>query len=80
MTGEVALIHEQGQDFAVLAVRSHVVQNAYERENAMTAGCQAFGVPTALVAENGRTWGPPGIVRWLEGVTLDQLPWRSFTV
>src|ERR1700690_3058195 len=32
MTGEVALIREQGQTFAVLAVKPPVVQNPRERE------------------------------------------------
>lgn len=79
MTGEVALIREQGQDFAVLAVKPHVIQSPQEREAAMATGRQAFGVRTALLSEDGRTWGPTDIVQWLRGVELVQLPWRTFT-
>lgn len=80
MTGEVALIREQGQDFAVLTVKPHVVQSSQEREAAMAAARQAFGMRTALLAEDGRTWGPTDIVRWLANVDIRRLPWRQFTV
>jgi hypothetical protein len=56
MTGEVALIREQGQTFAVLAVKPHVVRNPSEREALLATACGWFGVRTALLAEDGRTW------------------------
>jgi hypothetical protein len=80
MTGEVALVREQGQTFAVLAVKPHAVQSPTERDNLLEAGRGWFGVRTALLAENGRTWGPPDIVRWLQNIHPSQLPWRQFTV
>jgi len=80
MTGEVALIQEQGQTFAVLAVKPHVVQNPPEREAMVAAARGWFGVRTALLAEDGRTWGPNDIVRWLQNIHVNQLPWRKFTV
>ncbi len=80
MTGEVALVREQGQTFAVLAVKPHVVRSASERETMLAAGIEWFGVPTALLAEDGRTWGPDDIVRWLQNVHVGRLPWRKFTV
>jgi hypothetical protein len=80
MQGEVALVREQGQDFAVLAVKPYVIQNPSEREALTAAGQQWFGVRTALLAEDGQTWGPKDIVRWLQNVHVSQLPWRSFTV
>ncbi len=80
MQGEVALVREQGQTFAVLAVKPHVVQSPSEREALVAAGRNLFGVRTALLAEDGRTWGAPDIVRWLQNVHVSQLPWRSFDV
>jgi hypothetical protein len=80
MTGEVALVREQGQDFAVLAVKPPVVQSAQQRQEAMNLGFQAFGVRTALLTEDGRTWGPPDIVRWLANIDIRRLPWRKFTI
>jgi hypothetical protein len=80
MTGEVAVIKEQGQTFAVLAVKPHVVQSPSEREATLAAARGWFGVRTALLAEDGRTWGPNDIVRWLQNIHVSQLPWRKFTV
>jgi hypothetical protein len=80
MTGEVAVIREQGQTFVVLAVKPHVVQSPTERQQRVAASREWFGVRTALLAEDGRTWGPNDIVRWLQNIHPGQLPWRKFTV
>ena len=80
MTGEVAVIKEQGQTFAVLAVKPHVIQDPPEREALLAAAHQWFGMRSALRAEDGRTWGPDDIVRWLRNIHRSQLPWRQFTV
>jgi hypothetical protein len=79
MKGEVALIHEQGQDFAILAVKTSVLASRVRCEEMVAFSEREFAVRTALLAEDGRTWGPPDIVRWLEGVFLEQLPWREFS-
>lgn len=79
MKGEVALVHEQGQDFAILAVKSGVLASRARCEEMVAFSEREFGVRTALLAEDGRTWGPTDIVRWLEGVFLEQLPWREFS-
>jgi hypothetical protein len=80
MQGEVAVIREQGQTFAVLAVKPHVVQDPAEREAMVASARRWFGVRTALLAEDGRTWGPNDIVRWLQNIHVSQLPWRKFSV
>ncbi len=80
MNGEVAVIREQGQTFAVLAVKPHVVQSPSEREAMVAAARGWFGVRTALLAEDGRTWGPNDIVRWLQNIHPGQLPRRKFSV
>jgi hypothetical protein len=80
MTGQVALVRERGQDFAVLAVKSRAVTSPQQREELIAFGEQEFGVRTALLADDGRTWGPTDIVHWLSGVLPGQLPWRRFSV
>jgi hypothetical protein len=80
MTGEVALVREQGQTFAVLAVKPHVVQSPSEREAMVAAARRWFGVRTALLAEDGKTCGPNDIVRWLQNIHPGQLPWRKFSI
>jgi hypothetical protein len=77
--GQVALVHEQGQDFAILLVKTSALRNPTQREELMAFGMREFGVRTALLGEDGQTWGPADIVRWLEGVVVEQLPWRDFT-
>jgi hypothetical protein len=80
MQGEVALVHEQGQDFAILAVKSNVIPSPRLRDAMISFGERQFGVRTALLAEDGQSWGPRDIVNWLEGVFIDQLPWRKFSI
>jgi hypothetical protein len=80
MSGEVALVKEQGQDFAILAVKNNVITNPTLREEMIAFGQREFGMRTALLAENGRSWGPRDIVNWLQGVFVEQLPWRRFSV
>jgi hypothetical protein len=80
MTGEVALVRERGQAFAVLAVKPHVVHSADERDELVAAGRLWFGMRTVLLAEDGRTWGDRDIVNSLSNVHPAQLPWRKFTI
>jgi hypothetical protein len=79
LKGKVALIREQGQDFAVLLVKDSVITNPAMRAEMMAFGEAEFGVRTALLGERGRTWGPDDIVNWLGSVYVEQLPWREFT-
>jgi hypothetical protein len=79
MRGKVALVREQGQSFAVLLVKSSVLSSKNRCEEIVAFGEQEFGVRTALIGEDGRTWGSPDIVRWLKGVLIEQLPWRDFS-
>lgn len=46
----------------------------------MSFGRREFGVRTALMGQSGGTWGDRDIVRWLETVYVDQLPWREFSL
>jgi hypothetical protein len=78
--GQVALVHEQGQDFAVLMVKNSVITNPTLRQEMVEVGQVEFGVRTALMSEDGRTWGDRDIVNWLKTVHYEQLPWREFSI
>lgn len=80
MSGEVALVKEQGQDFAILAVKNNVITSPTLREEMIAFGEREFGMRTALLAENGQSWGPTDIVNWLAGIFVEQLPWHRFSV
>lgn len=72
---------ELGQDFVIVLVKDSVIQTAAERDQIVASAQQMFGRRAALMGErHKKTYGPPDIVRWLEGVLFEQLPWREFDV
>jgi hypothetical protein len=83
---EAALIKEQGQAFAVVAVKSSVHAGG---DQALQKAAQSFshifpGVPIVLMWQDARGvptyWGRPDIVRFLAKLHLAQIPWRSWSV
>lgn len=80
MRGQVALVQQQGQKFAVLAVKPSAIGDPQARDSLLRLCHTQFGVRSALLAEDGRTWGPPDIVRWLSRVPAAALPWREFWI
>jgi hypothetical protein len=81
MKGQVALISEQGQNFAVLLVKDRVINDPVAREELLEFAALEFGVRAAIMgATSLKTHGPQDIVRWLSGVYLEQLPWRDFWI
>ena len=83
-TGQVALVKEQGVDFAVVAVKSHVLNNHVERDDMIRWCSLEFGIPVVLMTQDSRGvptyYGPPDIVRFLQNIFPEQLPWREFTI
>jgi hypothetical protein len=72
---------EQGQDFVVVLVKDRVIQDPTERDSLIRASEQQFGVRAALMGEQQKkTYGPQDIVKWLEGIAFEQLPWREFSL
>jgi hypothetical protein len=78
MKGRVAIVREQGQDFAVLSVKASAIRDPAAREDLLRFCTAEFGVRSALLGDDGRTWGPTDIVNWLSGVAVQRLPWREF--
>lgn len=77
---EAAVTKQGAAEFVVLAVKPWALRDPRQRDELLELGEQVFGRRTALLAEDGRTWGPPDIVRWLQDVAPEQLPWREYTV
>jgi len=72
--------HEQGQDFVVVLVKDQVIHDPNERDTMILASQREFGLRAALMGERQQeTYGPPDIVKWLEGVAFEQLPWQEFS-
>lgn len=81
MRGTVALVRMQGLDFAVLAVKDSVFHSPTERDEVLRAAQFQFGPHTAILGETQHnTYGPDDVVRRLKSVSVEQLPWREFTL
>ena len=79
-----AVIREQGQTFAVVAVKPHVVQNSAAAADTIRGFAPVFGVPVVLMAQDGRGrptyYGRPDIARFMARVPLQAIPWREYTI
>lgn len=79
-----AVIREQGQTFAVVIVKPHVVQNSGLAVDTIRSFTPAFGVPVVLMAQDGRGqptyYGRQDIARYLSSVPLRAIPWREYTI
>ncbi|MEH3063663.1 MAG: hypothetical protein PGN33_13280 [Methylobacterium radiotolerans] len=78
---DIALVREQGIDFAVVCVADHVIDSPSSRDEAVRAWTYELGVPVALMgARQHGTYGRHDIVDWLSGVNPGRLPWRRATL
>lgn len=79
-----AIIREQGQTFAVVVVKSQVVQSSSSAAEAIRCFAPVFGVPIVLMAQDSRGrptfYGRPDIARFMASVPLHAVPWREYTV
>lgn len=79
-----AVIREQGQTFAVVVVKPHVVQNSVAAADAIRGFAPVFGVPVVLMAQDGggrpTYYGRPDIARFMSRVPLRSIPWREYTI
>ncbi len=79
-----AVIREQGQTFAVVVVKSHVVQNRAEADGAIAGLAPVFGVPVVLMAQDSRGrptyYGRSDIARFMSNVPVSAIPWREYTI
>lgn len=79
-----AVIREQGQSFAVVVVKAHVVRNSSAAENAICSFAPVFGVPVVLMAQDSRGratyYGRRDIAKFMSSVPLNEVPWREYTI
>lgn len=84
MQFEGALIKEQGVTFAIVIVKSHVLNSETDRQNARVSFRRFFpGMPIILMAQNSRgvpTYqGRSDIVEYLSRIEMSRIPWQSYT-
>lgn len=71
-----ALVNHRGAHFAVVQVKDHIVLNSTEADELLSALLPIYRQPLALMGErNGRTFGNPNVVRFLQTILPQQLPW-----
>jgi hypothetical protein len=82
---QAAAISLQGTNFAVVLAGIDLLNNSGEADMTIDRLQPTFGgVPVVLMAqsEDGspRYYGDAGIVRLLEGVPVEQMPWQEYQV
>lgn len=80
-----AVIKEQGVTFAIVIVKSWVLQNSFEADKARRSFSPIFpGVPLILMAQdlNGipTYQGRKDIVNFLSHIDPSRIPWKRYTV
>ena len=84
-TFDIALVEEQGVDFAVVNVKRHVLDDARAQEDlAATLIPHVGAIPIVFMSQDSRgeaTYvGRRDIVRFLANIFVEQLPWRTATL
>jgi hypothetical protein len=81
---QAAVVREQGQTFAVVLVKPHVLTSSQEAGDTITAFQPCFpGMPVVLAASSGgsmRYYGRRDISRFLASISAARLPWRTFSI
>jgi hypothetical protein len=78
---QVALVREQGVEFAVVCVRDGVVDAPGERDKIAGWWTMHLARPVVLMgAQRHRTYGRRDIVAFLSRVLPSRLPWRHMNV
>jgi hypothetical protein len=80
-----AVIREQGQTFAVVVVKRHVIDNRSTAVEAIASFHPVFpGMPIVLMAQDGSGrptyYGREDISRFLANVPMRAIPWRDYTI
>jgi hypothetical protein len=79
-----AVIREQGQTFAVVIVKPHIVQNRTEAAGMIESFTPVFGVPVVLMAQDGRGkptyFGRQDIAKFMASVPIQAIPWKEYTI
>jgi hypothetical protein len=77
-----AVLKEQGVEFAIAVVRRGVLGDPSGRARAQAEFEHLFGVPTVLMAQDGRGvpsyWGRRDLVRFLSAVPMEAIPWKTY--
>ncbi len=81
---QVAVIREQGQTFAVVVVKPHVIQSRSASAEAIHSFTPVFRMPVILMAQDSRGrptyYGRPDIAKFMASVPLEAISWSEYAV
>ena len=82
---EGAVLKEQNVTFAVVVVRSEVLNNSSRSQDAIRSFMPVFpGMPVVLMAQDHRGvptyYGRQDISRFMSSVPVHAIPWRRYTI
>lgn len=83
---EGAVIKEQGITFAILIVKSHVINNRMETDRIIqqAESCIFPGLPVVLMAQDssGRPtyYGRSDICKFMASVPVNAVPWKRYAL
>lgn len=85
MTFQGAVIEEQGVTFAVVIVKSHVLNSRTEANRIIAAFQVVFpGIPVVLMAQDYRGvptyYGREDISKFMASVPIEAIPWKEYSV
>lgn len=85
MQFEGALVREQGVTFAIVIVKSHILNSGHQADSVADSFQPTFpGVPIVLMAQNSRgvpTYrGRRDLVNFLSRVPMRAIPWQRYTL
>ncbi|MBI5668256.1 MAG: hypothetical protein HZC41_09640 [Chloroflexi bacterium] len=81
-----AVIKEQGVTFAIVIVKSHILNDQAEADQLIGTFQQLVfgGIPVVLMAQNSRGtptyYGRPDIADFMSRVPLQVIPWKQYSV
>jgi len=78
---KIALVREQGIEFAVALVRDSVFSSSTQKDDLVRTLSVRLGHPTVIMSDaDGELYGRTDIVRFLSHVHPSRLPWRRVTL
>lgn len=80
-----AIVKEQGQTFAIVIVKPHIISDHGEADTAQRSFAAIFpGMPVILMAQNSggvpTYYGRPDIVKFLANIDFRRIPWKEYTI
>lgn len=80
-----AVVREQGQTFAIVIVKPHIVQSTHQANESIGSFQRVFPqMPVVLMAQDSRGvptyFGRRDIAKFLSNVPMEAIPWKEYSL